>query len=58
MGWAEYAMSIPTGSNVKTMTRVRVDRLRFIFNKEIGAETCYKVFKWLYFSFSEKQSSA
>lgn len=45
MGWAEYARSIPTGSNVKTMTNVRIARLRFIFNKEIGARRRYKVFK-------------
>lgn len=40
------------------MTRVKVARLRFIFNKQIGAETRYKVFKWRYFSFSELHNSA
>ena len=45
IGWAEYARSIPTGSNVKTMTRVRMARLRFIFNKQIGTRIRYKVFK-------------
>ncbi len=56
-GWAEYARSISTGSKVKTMTSVRMARLSVIFNKEIGARTRYKVFKWHYFLFSAPQSS-